>query len=135
MLVVSSSAEYAYSSCAFASPLSLAGYCDINLGIRLSLPGGQEHICEVQLNLPSVLEAKHRAHTHYGIVRALLPVVCKDTGVDPGELEAFLVQRLSASSADGIVELLAGKSQGLFMHARPRHSLAPLLKLFKIACA
>ena len=124
MLVVSSSAEYAYSSCAFASPLLLAGYCDINLGIRLLLPGGQEHICEVQLNLPSVLEAKHLAHKHYEVVRAMLPDLCKDTGVDPGELEAFLVQRLSASSADGIVELLARKSQGLFMHARPRRSLA-----------
>ena len=102
----------------------LAGYCDINLGIRLLLPGGQEHICEVQLNLSSVLEAKHRAHKYYEVVRALLPKVCKDTGVDPGELEAFLVQRLSASAADGVVELLAGKSQGLFMHARPRHSRA-----------
>ena len=88
------------------------------------MPDGQEHICEVQLNLSSVLEAKHRAHKHYEVVRALLPEVCKDTGVDPGELEAFLVQRLSASSADGIVELLAGKSQGLFMHARFCHSCA-----------
>ena len=88
------------------------------------MPGGQEHICEVQLNLSNVLEAKQRAHKYYEVVRALLPEVCKDTGVDPGELEAFLVQRLSASSADGIVELLAGKSQGLFMHARPCNSCA-----------
>ena len=99
------------------------------------MPGGREHICEVQLNLSSVLEAKHRAHQHYEVVRALLTEVCKDTGVDPGELEAFLVQRLSASSADGVVELLAGKSQGLFMHARPRHSRASTPAFKKISCA
>ncbi len=102
----------------FTSPTPL-GYCDINLGIRLRLAAnGENHICEVQLNLPSVLEAKHRAHQHYSVVRALLPGVCKDAGVDPDELEAFLVQRLSASSADGVTELLVEKSQGLFMHVR-----------------
>ena len=92
---------------------SFGGYRD-----ALTLVKCKGHICEVQLNLPSLLEAKHRAHEHYAEVRALLPVVCKDAGVDPGELEAFLVQRLSASSADGVVELLADKSRGLFMHAR-----------------
>jgi hypothetical protein len=115
----------------YANPTPM-GYRDLNLCLEVPISNGNKHICEVQLNLTSMLRAKDQTHEQYEVARSVLPEICKGSSMDWEKLFSFIMQRLSASSADGIVELLAGKSQGLFMHARPRRSLAlPLLRVFK----
>jgi hypothetical protein len=79
-------------------------------------------VCEIQLNHIDMLEAKKEAHVHYEKVREELPALCQDTKVDAGELEAFIVGRLSTSSLDAAVEAILGQGRRpllVRLHARP----------------
>ena len=71
-----------------------AGYRDLNLCIELELPGGATHVCEVQLNVKCVLEAKDRAHEHYEKVRSILPEACYGTNADANVVEALIMKCL-----------------------------------------
>ena len=100
----------------YASPTPM-GYSDFNLCVGVQLDDGTEYVCEMQLNLVEMLEAKNEAHVHYEKVRTKLPALCEGTKVDPGELEAFIVGRLSTSALDSAVESLSQKADGLFLYA------------------
>ena len=100
----------------YASPTPM-GYSDFNLCAGVVLSDGTRYVCEIQLNHVDMLEAKKEAHVHYEKVREELPALCQDTKVDAGELEAFIVGRLSTSSLDAAVEALSAKAEGLFLYA------------------
>ena len=48
------------------------GYSDINLVISIRLGDGTAYLCEVQLNLQPMLDAKEEAHGHYEKIRKRL---------------------------------------------------------------
>jgi hypothetical protein len=100
----------------YASPTPM-GYSDFNLCAGVVLSDGTRYVCEIQLNHIDMLEAKKEAHVHYEKVREELPALCQGTKVDAGELEAFIVGRLSTSSLDAAVEALSAKAEGLFLYA------------------
>merc|ERR1712185_340351 len=105
----------------YASPTPM-GYSDFNLCVGVLLPDGVEYVCEMQLNHVEMLAAKKEAHAHYEKVRAELPPLCQGKqvngrDVDAGELEAFIVGRLSTSALDAAVEALSAKAEGLFLYA------------------
>ena len=100
----------------YASPTPM-GYSDFNSCAGVVLSDGTRYVCEIQLNHVDMLEAKKEAHVHYEKVREELPALCQDTKVDAGELEAFIVGRLSTSSLDAAVEALSAKAEGLFLYA------------------
>ena len=54
------------------------GYRDLNLVLRVPLPEGRFHHCEVQLNHKNMLEAKEEAHVFYENVRVELPKACQN---------------------------------------------------------
>ena len=81
------------------------------------LQGGSEYLCEMQLNLVQMLEAKEQAHHDYEIIRRALPEACKGTAVDASKLEAFISGRLNNSALDGAVAALSAKADGLFLYA------------------
>jgi hypothetical protein len=93
------------------------GYSDFNLCAGVVLSDGTRYVCEIQLNHIDMLEAKKEAHVHYEKVREELPALCQGTKVDAGELEAFIVGRLSTSSLDAAVDALSAKAEGLFLYA------------------
>ena len=71
----------------FPTPL---GYSDLNTVLGVPLEGryaGVEYLCEVQLNLLQMLQAKNEAHKPYEIIRSRLPQLCQGTAVDAGKLE------------------------------------------------
>ena len=100
----------------YASPTPL-GYCDFNLVLAVTLKDSTEYLCEVQLNLVQMLDAKASAHDHYEIIRKEVPKRCEGTGVDPEKLEAFITGRLNNSALDGAVAAVSNKSGGLFLYA------------------
>ena len=100
----------------YASPTPM-GYSDFNSCAGVVLSDGTTYVCEIQLNHIDMLEAKKEAHVHYEKVRKELPALCQGTTVDAGELEAFIVGRLSTSSLDAAVEALSTKAEGLFLYA------------------
>ena len=100
----------------YASPTPM-GYSDFNLCAGVVLSDGTRYVCEIQLNHIDMLEAKKEAHVHYEKVREELPTLCQGTKVDAGELEAFIVGRLSTSSLDAAVDALSAKAEGLFLYA------------------
>ena len=93
------------------------GYCDLNFIVELKLKDGTPYLAEVQVNHVAMLEAKSEAHTHYEVVRKRLPELCTGSKVDPGELEAFIVDRLNSSALDAAVAALSAKADGLFLYA------------------
>ena len=93
------------------------GYCDLNFIVELTLKDGTPYLAEVQVNHDEMLKAKSEAHTHYEVVRKRLPELCTGSGVDPGELEAFIVDRLNSSALDAAVAALSAKADGLFLYA------------------
>ena len=101
------------------------GYSDFNLCVGVLLDDGTEYVCELQLNLAEMLQAKKEAHIYYEEVRTELPALCVGTDVDAGELEAFIVGRLSTSALDAAVGALSAKAEGLFLYA---HLLAQHLE-------
>ena len=100
----------------YASPTPM-GYSDFNLCVGVVLDDGTQYVCEMQLNLVEMLEAKHEAHVYYETVRTTLPPLCAGTAVDAGELEGFIVGQLSTSALDAAVEALSQKAEGLFLYA------------------
>jgi hypothetical protein len=100
----------------FASPTPM-GYSDINLSVGVNLDGGTEYVCELQLNVDEMLDAKRAAHSHYEEDRKVMPSLCQGTNVDPGKLEAFIIGRLSNSALDAAVAVLSKKAEGLFLYA------------------
>ena len=100
----------------YASPTPM-GYSDFNLCVGVQLDDGKEYVCEMQLNLVEMLDAKREAHVHYEKVRELLPKLCEGTKVDANELEGYIVGRLSTSALDSAVESLSQKADGLFLYA------------------
>jgi len=93
------------------------GYCDLNFIAELKLGDSTPYLAEVQVNHVAMLEAKSEAHAHYEVVRTRLPELCKDSNVDAGELEAFIVGRLNSSALDTAVAALEAKANGLFLYA------------------
>ena len=63
----------------------------------MPLEGGTEYLCEVQLNLVAMLEAKDRAHRPYETIRSELPTVlkqaCSGDEKKAKELENFIEGR------------------------------------------
>ena len=102
----------------FVTPL---GYSDFNLVVAVTLADGTDYLCEVQLNLVQMLEAKHLAHDHYEVVRKALPKFCQESGItDPTiaeKVESFIMGRLNNSALDGAVAAFSGKAEGLFLYA------------------
>ena len=103
---------------------SCEGYRDVNLVVRLRLPGHaadgsslRTHLCEIQINHPLMLEAKEAAHTHYEKVRKALPEACQNTKADPEKLEGFLLDRLCGSVLEAALEALDAKADGNFQYA------------------
>lgn len=94
------------------------GKHEINPVTQQPYPHETTYLCEVQINHLKMLEAKKLAHKDYEVVRTLLPEICEGTGVDPGLLEAFIVQRLNSGSLDFAVRALSKKAGGLFLFAR-----------------
>ena len=65
--------------------------------IAVPLKDGTKYLCEVQLNLKAMLEAKERAHRPYEIIRSKLPTVlkqaCSGNEKEAKELENFIEGR------------------------------------------
>ena len=93
------------------------GYSDINLVIAVPLKGGIKYLCEVQLNLQSMLDAKKAAHAPYEVIRTEIPQLCKGTNVDAAVLEDYIIGRLNTSALDAAVAALSQKAEGLFLYA------------------
>lgn len=70
----------------FANPTPL-GYSDFNLVVEVCLASGKPYLCEMQLNMQLMLEAKNKAHTHYEVIRSKLPKICEDYQVEARKLE------------------------------------------------
>ena len=90
----------------FVTPL---GYSDFNLVVAVTLEGGTDYLCEMQLNLVQMLDAKHLAHEQYEKVRVAIPRFCQESGVDPAtaeKVESFIMGRLNNSTLDGAVAAL-----------------------------
>lgn len=106
----------------YSAPTPL-GYSDFNLVLAVTLADGTEYLCEVQLNLVQMLDAKAQGHQDYEIIRKAVPEVCKGTSVDASKLEAFIVGRLNNSALDVAVDSLSAKAEGLFVRfaATGRH--------------
>ena len=103
----------------FANPTPM-GYRDLNLSVRVNLPDGRKHICEVQLNLVDMLKAKHDAHKDYEEVRSKLPAICMSAGggAKADDVEAFVMKLLQSSVLDSAVKSLEEKAGGLFIYAK-----------------
>jgi hypothetical protein len=103
----------------FVTPL---GYSDFNLVVAVTLADGTDYLCEVQLNLVQMLEAKHLAHDQYEVVRKALPKLCQESGITDlaiaEKVESFIMGRLNNSALDGAVAAFSGKAEGLFLYAR-----------------
>ena len=82
----------------FPTPM---GYSDLNLVVAVKLGDGTPYLCEMQLNLIAMLDAKNEAHEHYEIIRSRLPELCRGTPVDADKLESFISGRLNNSALDG----------------------------------
>ena len=106
----------------FPTPM---GYSDLNLVVEVTLGDGTPYLCEMQLNLVAMLDAKNEAHEHYEIIRSQLPELCRGTSVDAGELESFISGCLNNSALDGAVAALSLRADGLFLYA---HLLAEHLE-------
>ena len=106
----------------FPTPM---GYSDFNLVVAVPLADGTKYLCEMQLNLVSMLNAKHEAHAHYEVIRERLPELCKGTPVKADELESFISGRLNNSALDSAVAALSLRADGLFLYA---HLLAEHLE-------
>ena len=100
----------------FANPTPM-GYSDINLVIELELDGGVRYLCEVQLNLQLMVDAKKEAHKPYGHPRGAAQDL-QASGADPDQLEAYIAGRLNNSALDVAVAALSKKADGLFLYAR-----------------
>ena len=100
----------------YANPTPM-GYSDFNLVVEVTLANGSSYLCEVQLNLQQMLDAKHAAHEQYEKIRQRLPELCNGTGVDAGKLESFIGGRLNNSSLDAAVAALSAKADGLFLYS------------------
>ena len=94
------------------------GQHEINPATQQEYEHSTRYFCEVQINHLKMLQAKKLAHKDYEVVRTLLPEICEGTGVDPGLLEAFIVQRLNSGCLDFAVRALSKKANGLFLFAR-----------------
>ena len=106
----------------FPTPM---GYSDLNLVVAVTLGDGTPYLCEMQLNLIAMLDAKNEAHEHYEIIRSRLPELCRGTPVDADKLESFISGRLNNSALDGAVAALSLRADGLFLYA---HLLAEHLE-------
>ena len=106
----------------FPTPM---GYSDFNLVVAVPLADGTKYLCEMQLNLVAMLNAKHEAHAHYEVIRKRLPELCKGTPVKADELESFISGRLNNSALDSAVAALSLRADGLFLYA---HLLAEYLE-------
>ena len=106
----------------FPTPM---GYSDFNLVVAVPLADGTKYLCEMQLNLVAMLDAKHEAHAHYEVIRKRLPELCKGTPVKADELESFISGRLNNSALDSAVAALSLRADGLFLYA---HLLAEYLE-------
>ena len=91
------------------------GYSDFNLVVSVKLADGTDYLCECQLNLQQMLDAKHDAHVHYEMIRSRLPEVCLGTSIDAARLEDFITGRLNTSALDGAVAALSARAEGLFL--------------------
>ena len=56
---------------------------------------GSTHVCEVQLNLISMLAAKKASHGHYEAVRSALPALCRES-----DLEAMSASEISRAASN-----------------------------------
>ena len=87
----------------------------------VTLADRSEYLCEVQLNLVQMLDAKAEAHEPYAVIRSKLPAICLEAcGGDAKaakELESFIEGRLNNSALDGPVAAIAAKAGGLFLYA------------------
>ena len=108
----------------YKSPTPM-GYSDLNLVVAVKLRDGTPYLCEMQLNLIAMLDAKNEAHEHYEIIRSRLPELCRGTSVDAGKLESFISGCLNNSALDGAVAALSLRADGLFLYA---HLLAEHLE-------
>jgi len=106
----------------FPTPM---GYSDLNLVVAVTLGDGTPYLCEMQLNLIAMLDAKNEAHEHYEIIRSRLPELCRGTPVDADKLESFISGRLNNSALDSAVAALSLRADGLFLYA---HLLAEHLE-------
>ena len=106
----------------FPTPM---GYSDLNLVVAVKLRDGTPYLCEMQLNLIAMLDAKNEAHEHYEIIRSKLPELCRGTPVDADKLESFISGRLNNSALDSAVAALSLRADGLFLYA---HLLAEHLE-------
>ena len=91
----------------------------------MTLGDGTPYLCEMQLNLIAMLDAKNEAHEHYEIIRSKLPELCRGTPVDADKLESFISGRLNNSALDSAVAALSLRADGLFLYA---HLLAEHLE-------
>ena len=108
----------------YKSPTPM-GYSDLNLVVAVKLRDGTPYLCEMQLNLIAMLDAKNEAHEHYEIIRSKLPELCRGTPVDADKLESFISGRLNNSALDSAVAALSLRADGLFLYA---HLLAEHLE-------
>ena len=93
------------------------GYSDFNVVVGVQLADGVEYMCEVQLNLQQMTDAKQLAHGPYETIRSRLPLLCSGTGVEAAVLENFVAGRLNTSALDGAVAALSARADGLFLYA------------------
>ena len=70
----------------YANPTPM-GYSDFNLVVSIKLASGVPYLCEIQLNLQQMLDAKSEAHEHYEVIRKRLPELCQGTSVEADVLE------------------------------------------------
>ncbi|GMI15386.1 hypothetical protein TrLO_g6724 [Triparma laevis f. longispina] len=101
----------------YASPTPL-GYADINCLFSVPVKDKPPVLCEVQLHMQSVLDAKTLAHEQYEFIRSELPRLCRDTSADAQSLQDFIFKRLDASQLDAAVMAMNKKAQGLFIYCR-----------------
>ena len=70
------------------------GWRDVQLLVKVPLPGGRHHIGEIQLQLKSYAVARQAAHKHFTALRELLPNVCKVQAKDLEGVQALLADAL-----------------------------------------
>ena len=107
----------------YASPDPM-GYMDFNINVRVKLPNGQHHICEVQINLAAMIQAKAVAHQYYETIRSKIPKLHKSVFhelpesniADLETFQSFILDRLHVPAIDVMVDKLAQKAEGLFQY-------------------
>eukprot|EP00746_Dinoflagellata_sp_MGD_P001015 gnl/MRDRNA2_/MRDRNA2_101881_c0_seq1.p1 gnl/MRDRNA2_/MRDRNA2_101881_c0~~gnl/MRDRNA2_/MRDRNA2_101881_c0_seq1.p1 ORF type:complete len:827 (+),score=191.28 gnl/MRDRNA2_/MRDRNA2_101881_c0_seq1:291-2483(+) len=83
----------------FRSP-SLVGYSDVNLGVRIKMPGDISHIAEVQLSLKLMFEAKMGdGHAYYETMRSVLSDLQVPGHMTDGLLR-FILAQLETTEGD-----------------------------------